>query len=295
MKPITVRDFFQRYPDDETCLKHLFDTRFGQDHECPKCKRKAKWYPLKSEKAFSCQWCGHHIHPMVGTIFAKSRTPLQLWFYAIFLFTTTRHGVSAKELQRQLGVTYKTAHRMGTLIRKHMGAIDGDEPLGGGGKVVEIDEAYIGGKSDNPGKFADKTILLGMVERGGKAMIKRIDDTSRITLHDEIQENVKKGSEIHTDSWIGYERIENKGYTHKTINKIKTGKYVGPDGETVNAVENFWRHLKCSIKGTHISVSSKYMENYCKEFEYRFNRRMTPSMMFDELTTRFPEMKSPPE
>lgn len=102
---------------------------FGQGHECPKCKREAKWYPLASEKAYSCQWCGHHIHPMVGSIFEKSRTPLQLWFYAIFLFTTSKHGVSGKELQRQLGVTYKAAWRMAALIREHMAAIDGDAPL----------------------------------------------------------------------------------------------------------------------------------------------------------------------
>lgn len=294
MKTINVRDFFARFPSDEACLKHLFDTRFGQEHVCPKCERDGKWYPIKAEKAFSCQWCGHHIHPMVGTIFEKSRTPLQLWFYAIFLFTTTRHGVSAKELQRQLGVTYKTAWRMGSLIRDHMAAIDGDEPLGGGGKIVEIDEAYIGGKTDNKGKFDDKTTVLGMVERGGKAMIKVIPDTLRPTITDEINENVVKGSEIHTDSHPAYRTLPKHGYGHKTVNKQRDGKYVGPNGETVNAVENFWRHLKCSIKGTHISVSGKHMERYCKEFEYRFNRRMTPSMMFDELTTRFPDLESPP-
>lgn len=140
MKQTNVRQFFKQFPTDEACLEHLFNVRFGQGHDCPKCGRSAKWYRLKSEQAFSCQWCGHHIHPMVGSIFEKSRTPLQLWFYAIFLFTTSRHGVSAKELQRQLGVTYKCAHRMSTLIRKHLAEIDGEKPLGGEGKVVEVDE-----------------------------------------------------------------------------------------------------------------------------------------------------------
>ena len=110
MRIANVREFFKTYPDDESCLAHLFDVRFGQGHKCPKCEREAKWYPLASEKAYSCQWCGHHIHPMVGTIFERSRTPLQLWFYAIYLFTTTRHGVSAKELQRQLGSDDPQAH-----------------------------------------------------------------------------------------------------------------------------------------------------------------------------------------
>ena len=132
----TVQDFFKRFPDDESCLSHLFETRFGQGHECPKCAKSAKWYRIKAERAYSCQWCGHHLHPTVGTPFAKSRTSLQLWFFAIFLFTKSRNGVSAKELERQLGVTYKTAWRMGHEIRKHMANIDGDTPLGGSGKTV---------------------------------------------------------------------------------------------------------------------------------------------------------------
>ncbi len=288
MRIANVREFFKRYPDDETCLEHLFNVRFGQGHKCTKCEREAKWYPLASEKAFSCQWCGHHIHPMVGTIFAKSRTPLQLWFYAIYLFTTTRHGVSAKELQRQLGVTYKTAHRMGHLIRTHMAAIDGETPVGGEGEIVEIDEAYVGGK-DKMGAD-DKTVVLGMIERGGEAIVKVIPDALQGTIHDAISANVAKGSEIHADMHRAYNNLTLKGYTVKRVNKKATGRYVGPNGETVNSVENFWRHLKCSIKGTHVSVSPEYLEQYAKEFEYRFNRRMTPQAMIGELLTRFPEL-----
>lgn len=294
MKQINVRQFFNQFPDDDACLAHLFNVRFGQGHECPKCERRAKWYRLDSEIAFSCQWCGHHIHPQVGTIFAKSRTPLQLWFYAVFLFTTSRHGVSAKELQRQLGVTYKTAHRMARLIRKHMAAIDGDEPLGGEGVVVEVDETYVGGvKKGQQGRgrsLDGQTVVFGMVERGGgEAMVKVVPDAKKNTLQPIIAENVKQGTEVHTDNYRGYWGLEDKGFEVKRIVKDK-GRYVGPDGETVNAVENFWRHLKKSIEGTHISVSPKYLESYAKEFEYRFNRRMRPETMLSELLTRFPEL-----
>ncbi|WP_370372548.1 IS1595 family transposase [Henriciella pelagia] len=291
-----VREFFKRYPDDETCLAHLFDTRYGQGHVCPKCERESKWYPIKAEKAFSCQFCGHHIHPMAGTIFERSRTPLQLWFYAIYLFTTTRHGVSGKELQRQLGVTYKTAHRMGHKIREHMAAVDGEDPIGGNGEVVEIDEAYVGGRSTGKrGRGAHgKTIVLGMVERGddGEAIIKVIPNTDRKTVQDVIVASVAKGSEVHTDMHQAYDNLDKRGYTAKRINKRESGLYVGPNGETVNAVENFWRHLKCSIKGTHNNVSKKYLERYAKEFEYRFNRRVTPDAMLGELLTRFPELSA---
>jgi transposase-like protein len=284
MKPTNVRQFFQQFPTDEACLEHLFNVRFGQGHTCPKCEREAKWYPIKAEKAFSCQWCGHHIHPMVDTIFEKSRTPLQLWFYAVFLFTTSRHGVSGKELQRQLGVTYKTAYRMGTLIRKHMAAIDGDAPLGGRGKVVEVDETYVGGKGTGKDK---KTIVLGIMERDGKVMTKVVPDASRKSLTLNVARNVKRHTEIHADMAGGYDGLHQK-WPMKRVNKDDW--YVGPDGEHVNSIENFWRHLKCSIKGTHISVSPEYLERYAKEFEYRFNRRMTPETMLSELLYHFPEL-----
>lgn len=292
-KPTNVREFFKAFPDDETCLAHLFDVRFGQGRACPKCQRSARWYPIKAEAAFSCQWCGHHIHPMVGTLFQKSRTPLQLWFYAIFLFTKTRHGVSAKELERQLGVTYKCAFRMAQRIRLHMAAIDGDEPLGGSGQIVEVDEAYVGGARRNEYNRESKTIVVGMVERGegGRVIAEVVPDTTQATLHQTIEEAVVKGTEIHADMHGGYNKLEQKGYDLRRINKDVFG-YVTEGGVTVNAVENFWRHLKCSIQGTHVSVSRKHMQKYVKEFEYRFNRRTTSSAMLSELLTRFPDLSA---
>lgn len=136
MKNTTIQQFFKKFPNDDACLTHLFKTRFVKNHECPKCKRETTWHLLKSERAFSCGNCGNHIHPCVGTIFEASSTSLQLWFYAIYLFTTTRSGVSAKELQRQLGVTYKTAWRMSHQIRKHISQVDGDDKLG---RIIEVD------------------------------------------------------------------------------------------------------------------------------------------------------------
>src|SRR5208282_4867406 len=157
---ITIREFMEQFSTDEVCLQHLFDARFGQGHTCPKCAKKANWYRFKAERAFACQWCGHHLHPTVGTPFEDTRTPLQLWFYAIYLFTTSRHGVPAKELERQLGVTYKTAWRMARLIREHMADVDGEFPLSGD---VEIDETYIGGKHKGAYGGIGKATVLGMM------------------------------------------------------------------------------------------------------------------------------------
>jgi transposase len=188
---MTVREFFTMFPSDESCLNHIFDIRFGRGHKCPKCEREAKWYRIKAERAYSCQWCGHHIHPTVGTPFEDSRTSIQLWFYGIYLFTTSRHGVSGKELQRQLGVTYKTAWRMGHEIRKHMADVDGEAPLSGD---VEIDETMVGGKREGGkrGRGAEgKTIVFGMLERDGDVMTAVVPDVKRATLHPIIESNVE--------------------------------------------------------------------------------------------------------
>jgi transposase len=290
MKQTNVRQFFQQFPNDDACLEHLFNVRIGQGHTCPKCEREAKWYRLTNEQAYSCQWCGHHIHPMVGSIFEKSRTPLQLWFYAIFLFTTSKHGVSGKELQRQLGVTYKTAWRMAKLIREHMADVDGEALLGGAGKIVEVDETFVGGKSKGMNWRKDKTVVMGMMERGGDVMLKVVEDQTRGSLMPQIHDNIATGTEIHTDELRTYNKaIPVDSYTHKTVNHSQD-EYVGPDGETTNSIENFFGHLKRSLKGTHNNVSPKYLEAYVKEFEYRFNRRTTPHLMLDELLSRFLEL-----
>lgn len=287
-KPTTIQAFFKQFPDDDACLKHLFDVRFGQGHVCDRCNRSARWYPIQAERAFSCQWCGNHLHPTVGTIFEKSRTSLQLWFYAIFLFTQTRHGVSAKELQRQLGVTYKCAHRMGHKIREHMAVVDGEDILGGPGEHVEIDETLVGGY--RPGKrgrgAGGKTVVFGMMERDGDVMTYIVPNVKRSTLHPLIEEHVAKGTNVHTDELKSYNGLENKGYYPKRVNH-SAGEYVGFDGATVNSIESFWRHLKVSISGTHTSVSPKYLGRYAKEFEYRFNRRKRPETMLSELLTSF--------
>ena len=127
-KSWTIRQFMEAFPDDDACLAHLFETRYGKDPVCPKCGQVDTFHKLKKLPAYTCN-CGHHIHPMAGTPFMRSRTPLKTWFYVMFLFCATRNGLSAKEIQRQIGVTYKTAWRMGHEIRKYMGWVDGDARL----------------------------------------------------------------------------------------------------------------------------------------------------------------------
>lgn len=286
-KQISVLEFFKDFPDDDTCLEHLMNVRFGKQFECPKCKKESKFHRVAKRPVYSCQYCGHQISPMAGTPFASSRTALQKWFYAIYLFTSSRHGVPAKELQRQLSVTYKTAWRMGHEIRKYMGKVDGDDDLSG---HVEIDEAYIGGKDHVRGRPTDisskKTGVLGMVERGGKIITRVIPDVKSATLMGHITEHVAPGTTVSTDELRSYNDLPDYGYNHGFVkHNIKQWK----KGEHhTNTIEGFWGRLKLSIKGTHVHVSRKHMPKYLGEFEYRFNMRgENAAHMFDQLMHSF--------
>jgi transposase len=280
-KALTTAQFFRQFPDDETCLTHLFNVRFGDDFACPSCERATRWYRIKAERAYSCQFCGHHLHPTVGTPFARTRTPLQLWFYAIHLFTTTRHGVSGKELERQLGVTYKTAWRMADEIRKHMATVDGDNMLGGAGTAVEVDET--GGGRGN--YRVNKTMLIGMVERGGDVVTAVVANNRKSSLLPVVKANVRPATAVHTDQNHSYRALPGMGYSHDAVNHNQN-EWARGDCH-VQTIEGFWRHLKASINGTHIWVSGKHLAKYAKEFEFRFNRRQCPETMLPALLSTF--------
>ena len=143
MSKYTFKQFQTQYPDDGACLDRIMQEQFsGTELECPGCAKVSKFHRMSERRGYACQKCGHHIYPCVGTVFEKSRTPLTAWFFAMYLMTSTRHGVAAKELQRQIGCTYKTAWRMASELRKLMAAADDHMPMSG---HVEIDETLVGG------------------------------------------------------------------------------------------------------------------------------------------------------
>ena len=285
----TFYEFQKRFPDDEACLRHMMVTRHGgTEIDCPTCGVHSKFYRLTRDRAYLCQHCKHEIYPTAGTFMHRTHLPLHKWFFAMFLFSTSRHGVAAKELQRQLGISYKTAWRMARLIREHMAHIDGEWPLGGPGGEVEADETYIGGKTTGGkrGRGApNKAVVFGMLERGGDVMAKVVPDVKKRTLHPIVAENVKPGSTIHTDELRSYWGLDRAGYKHRTVNH-GAGEYVR-QGSHVNGIEGFWSRLKLSIRGTHVHVSAKHLQKYVKEFEYRYNRRTRPDAIFGDLVASF--------
>lgn len=280
---ITIQEFFQKFPDDKACLDHLMKLHFGSNPKCPKCGETGKFRKLSRQPAYTCN-CGHHIHPMKGTIFQDSHTPLIKWFYAMYLFTTTRHGVPAKELQRQLGVSYPTAFRMAHLIRQHMAKVDGDNSLGG---HVEVDETYVGGKARGKrGRGAsNKSVVFGMLQRQGEVMTKIIQNAKRKTIESHILENIRNGSTISSDEWHAYTKLANKGYKHIAVNHGDEQWAIGV--HHTNSLEGYWSMIKRSILGTHIHVSHKHLAKYLGEFEFRYNMRKLPGFMMDRLLMAF--------
>jgi transposase-like protein len=262
--------------------------RYGTDFNCPKCNRPAKYSRVRGRRSYQCNWCANQLYPTAGTPFDRTRTSLRDWFYVMFLFTTTRNGVAAKRVQREIGVTYKTAWRMCHEIRKYMAELDSDDPLGGPGEVVEIDETFVGGKSygGGRGKQDHLTIVLGMLEKGGELITRLVPNRRRHTLWPEICTYVMPGSIIHTDEMGAYRSISLRDYRHLTCNHSKE-EYVSERGASVNSVEGFWSMLKRGINGTHIHVSAKHLPKYLGEFEYRWNMRDVPHLMLDRLLFSF--------
>jgi transposase-like protein len=165
MRKFTIAQFNEMFPDEASCLNAIVDMLYPDGINCRKCNEITKHHRLSDRKAYSCQDCGTQVYPLAGTIFAKSSTPLKSWFYAMYLMASTRTGISAKQLERDLGVTYKTAWRMFTQIRTLMN--ENNSPFSG---EVEVDETYVGGKrSGKRGRGAEgKTIVMGMIERGDR-------------------------------------------------------------------------------------------------------------------------------
>jgi transposase len=285
-KAPTLREFLAEFPTEEACLDHLMATRFGHEHDCGKCGRFAKFYRVEKRRSFACNWCGHQVFPTAGSPFDRTRTPLRDWFFVMFLFVTTRNGVAAKEVERQLGVTYKTAWRMCREIRDYMASLDGSAPVGGPGQIVEIDESYIGGRRKGRGTKAGKALVFGAMERGGDVITKVVPNNKKSSLLPAVTESVVPGSIIHSDELMTYRNIPSMGFEHHTANHSMED-WVGPTGGHVQSLEGFWAALKRGINGTHIHVSQKHLPKYLGEFEYRWNMRHVPHLMLDRLMTSF--------
>jgi transposase len=307
----TVVDFNREFPDDDSCLEFLKEQRFpGSVTVCPsnKCGVERKHYRVTGRTAYACDHCGHHVYPLAGTIFEKSTTSLRLWFHAIFQMGSTKCGISAKQIQRETGVTYKTAWRMFKQIRTLM-----SEEISLEGASVEVDEMYHGGKTKGkagrPGVGDKKKIpVVGIVERSttekkGRVVARVAKDVKQKTLTGIVREYVLPKSTVYTDELGSYSGIGTmcdqskdeygrdqytpRGYEHRRINH-SAGVYVNGDVHT-NTIEGFWSLIKRGLGGTHHAVSHKFLQEYLNEYSFRYNRRDVPKPMFKLILEKVSE------
>jgi len=277
MKKYTIGDFQKQFPNDDVCLEWLKNHLYPEGVLCVKCQKVTNHYKMASRKSYSCQVCGNHFHPTANTIYHKSSTPLTLWFYATYLMASTRCGISAKQLERELGVTYKTAWRMFKQIRSML--VEDDATLS---NAVEVDETYIGGykKGGKRGRGSEnKTIVVGAVERGGSVITRVVPDVKAKTLLPFIQETIEPNSMIFTDELRSYNSVKYQGYEHQRVHHAAK-LYVIGEAHT-NSIEGFWSLAKGGLRGVYRGrVTRKYMQTYINEFGFRYNRRNSTEPMF---------------
>jgi transposase len=278
MKRYSTKDFEKQFPNDDSCLEWLFKKRYPEGVICEKCGKITNHYKIDSQPCYSCEFCGNHIHPMAGTIFENTRyNHLRLWFKAIALMSVTRCGISSRQLSRDLGVTGKTGYRMWREIRSILNEGNDIKFVG----KVEVDETYIGGKSKGKrGRGSEnKTVVLGIVERQGRARAIVIPDVKAHTLLPQVNSNVNKDSTVYTDDLPSYNNLESMGFKHETIahsQKI----YVASGDIHTNSVEGFWSQLKRSIDGTYHHVTPEHLQEYADEYSFRYSHRNDEQAMF---------------
>jgi transposase len=290
---MTYTDFLRLFPDNNACMDYLRDRFYPAGAACPNCGKATKFHRVRGRSAYACQYCRHQVYPTAGTVFHKSTTSLQLWFWAIFLMSSTRCGISAKQLEREIGVTYKTAHRMFKQIRTLL-AEDDDEPLDG---EVEVDETLWGGKprAGDTAKYmvpsdwnrhkaahrwiaANKSTVFGMVERGGRVHVEIVPDRQGPTLKGRVVERVLPSAMIFTDEYRAYRGLRDHFAGHQRI-MHKQKIYVHGNVHT-QTIEGFFGLLKNGIRGVYHAVSTTYLQSYLDEYAWRYNHRHDDQPMF---------------
>ena len=275
MRKYTIAQFNKDFPDDNACLEYLRNRFYPKKIHCPICNKDTKFHRVSTRKVYECDFCGYQISPTAGTIFEHSPTPLKLWFYAIYLMSATRCGISAKQIQRETGVTYKTAWRMfrqiRTLLQEDITKLTGE---------VEVDETYVGGRRHGTrGRGAEgKTKVIGAVQREGKVIAQVIPDVKRHTLVPFMLRKVDRNAILYTDTFPSYDHMTRIGYKH-LITEHNAKEYARGHIHT-NSIEGFWSLLKRGIGGVYHSVSEKYLQSYINEYGFRFNHRKDEKPMF---------------
>lgn len=269
----TLQDAILYFSSPDVCVEFLAKMRWENGVTCPYCANQKVSF-IKTRRIWQCLTCKKQFSVKVGTIFEDSAIPLQKWLPALWMVVNDKNGISSYEAARALGVTQKTAWFMNHRIRlalqdRNSEKLDGE---------IEVDETWVGGKFQNmhkakrPSKAdgqTNKTIVVGMLQRGGKVRATVIKDTSRHTLQKQVRSNVDKTANLYTDAHPAYDGLV-RDYHHEMIDHRVS---YGQGSVHTNGIENFWSLLKRSVKGTYVHVDNEHVERYLDEQSFRFNNR----------------------
>ncbi len=284
--PYGIKSLRKDFPNEAACLDFLFDALHSRSCSCGGTYKplfKMAGEKFVGRRQYQCSKCRYQIAPTAGTVFHKSDTPLQIWLHAILVFSNAKSGISAKQMERELEVTYKTAWRILMLIRKALKQssrrLKGD---------VEMDSAYFGGKADGGRNnenlsqaMKKKAVLMGAVERRGSMRLKVVSDASAKTHGDFLKENVEPaGTRLMTDRTRTLDKVA-VGYDRHMVDHSRD-EYVRGD-VYVNTMDAFWAHVKRSIRGTHKVISKKHLQAYLDGFVFHYNNRRTDKERFVAL------------
>lgn len=282
MEEMNIIKLMDEFGTDDKCREVLEQLRWPEGVCCPRCESK-KVSRIKERQQFDCDECRYQFSVLSGTIFHDTHLPLKKWFVAIYLTVEAKKGISANQMKRTIGVSYKTAWYLCHRIRTAMTEAN-PAPLSG---TVEVDEAYVGGvmKGKGQGKGAslqNKSTVAGIIERGGNVRLSKIKSANKKTLHAFIKGHIHPKTElIVTDEWRAYRGIGDADTRHEVVNH-RSGEYVRGDIHT-NSIENVWSLLKRSVAGSYHKISDKHIDRYLDELEWRFNNRENPYLFADTL------------
>lgn len=309
--PKTLLEFQHLFPDETACARHLELIRWPEGFKCPSCSQVDDPWRLQARPGvLECRQCGYQVSLTAGTIMHRTRQPLQMWFWAAYLATTQTPGMSALQLQKQLGIRrYETAFQMlhklrAAMVRPERDRIGAEWP-------VEVDETYVGGATQGEGRGRHhKTLVVGMVEicprkkapgpdpnliasqrpqhRGGhgrgfvavRLRLQVIPNRKQETLEPVVLANIQAGSEVRTDGWIGYGNLHKLGYRHTAVpiqgDQSKADQHLP-------MIHIVFGNLDAWLLGTHHGVGPTHLQGYLNEFVFRFNRRFWPMVAFDSV------------
>ena len=271
---IDLPKLIERFGSEDKCIAYLAELRWPNGVECPRCDSK-KISRLHERKQYECSDCRYQFSVRVGSVLQDSKLPLRKWFLAVYVMGESRKGVSANQLSRMLGVSYKTAWFLCHRIRSAMHD-DNPQPLRG---VVEADETYLGGKGTGMGNH---TMVMGAIERGGRLRVQAMPDRKHKTIRAFVDDAIHPDAEaIYTDWHPAYKGIGDHNTKHGAVNH-GTGEYVRGDIHT-NTVESAWSLFDRAVIGAYHKLSVKHLPAYLDEFQFRFNNRNNPYLFRDTI------------